>query len=40
LLSQDKTGESRKFYRELEKNFGDMEDCKYLINRAQYLLLS
>jgi anti-anti-sigma regulatory factor len=40
LLSQDKTGEARKYYRELEKKFGDMEDCKFFINRAQYLLLS
>jgi hypothetical protein len=40
LLSRDKTGEARKFYRELERNFEDIEDCKYLINRAQHLLLT
>jgi uncharacterized protein (DUF2225 family) len=39
LLAQDKTGEARKFYRELEKEFNEIEDCKYLINRAQNLLL-
>ncbi|MDR1812684.1 MAG: hypothetical protein LBQ87_07645 [Candidatus Fibromonas sp.] len=40
LLSQDKVGEARKFYRELEKEYKDIEDCRYLINRAQQLLLS
>ncbi|MCL1966917.1 MAG: hypothetical protein FWF67_03455, partial [Fibromonadales bacterium] len=40
LLSQDKTGDARKFYREMEKSFKDIEDCKYLINRAQHLLVS
>jgi pentatricopeptide repeat protein len=40
LLSHDKTGEARKFYRQMEKEFNDIEDCKYLINRAQHLLLS
>jgi len=40
LLSQDKVGEARKFYRELEKDFKDIEDCKYLITRAQQLLLN
>jgi len=39
LLSQDKTGEARKFYREMEKEFKDIEDCAYLIGRAQSLLL-
>ena len=40
LLSQDKSGEARKFYRELEKEYGDIEDCKYLVNRAQHLMLN
>ena len=40
LVSQDKIGEARKYYRELEMHFKDIEDCKYLINRAQHLLLS
>jgi hypothetical protein len=40
LISKDKSGEARKFYRELEKGYKDIEDCKYLINRAQQLLLS
>jgi len=40
LLSQDKIGEARKFYRELEKEYKDIEDCKYLINRAQNLMLN
>jgi hypothetical protein len=40
LVSQEKPGEARKFYRELEKEYKDIEDCKYLINRAQQLLLS
>ena len=40
LLSQDKTGEARKFYRELEKEYKDIEDCKYLISRAQNLMLN
>jgi len=40
LLTQDKTSEARKCYRELEKKFGSMEDCNYLINRAQHLLLT
>jgi hypothetical protein len=40
LLSQDKIGEARKFYRTMEKDFNSIEDCKYLINRAQSLLLS
>jgi anti-anti-sigma regulatory factor len=40
LLSQDKSGEARKFYRELEKEFRNIEDCKYLISRAQHLLVS
>ena len=40
LLSQDKTSDARKFYREMEKEFKNIEDCKYLINRAQHLLLS
>jgi len=40
LLSKDKSGEARKFYREMEKEFKDIEDCKYLINRAQNLLLT
>ncbi|MDR2555048.1 MAG: STAS domain-containing protein [Fibromonadaceae bacterium] len=40
LLSQDKTGDARKFYRELEKNFKDIEACEYLILRAQHLLVS
>jgi pentatricopeptide repeat protein len=40
LVSQDKTGESRKLYREMEKEFNDIEDCQFLINRAQQLLLS
>jgi len=39
LVSQDKNGEARKFYRELEKEYKDIEDCKYLIARAQSLLL-
>jgi anti-anti-sigma regulatory factor len=40
LLSQDKVGDARKFYREFEKQFKDVEDCKYLIARAQQLLLN
>lgn len=40
LISHDKVAEARKFYRELENNYKDIEDCKYLINRAQYLLLN
>jgi hypothetical protein len=39
LLSRDKAGDARKFYRELEKNFKEVEGCEYLISRAQYLLL-
>jgi hypothetical protein len=40
LVAQDKIGDARKLYRELEKDYGGMEDCKYLINRAQHLLLN
>jgi anti-anti-sigma regulatory factor len=40
LLSQDKTGEARRFYRELENEYKNIEDCKYLINRAQQLMLN
>ncbi|GHV14287.1 hypothetical protein AGMMS49938_10160 [Fibrobacterales bacterium] len=40
LLSQDKIQDARKFYRELEKSYSDIEDCKYLISRAQHLMLN
>ncbi|MCL2101032.1 MAG: hypothetical protein FWH22_04890, partial [Fibromonadales bacterium] len=40
LLNHDKPQEARKFYRLLEKEYKDIEDCKYLINRAQQLLLN
>jgi len=40
LLAQDKIGEARKFYRDLENEYKDIEGCKYLINRAQQLMLN
>jgi uncharacterized protein (DUF2225 family) len=40
LLSQDKTGEARKYYRELEREYNEIEDCKHLVTRAQSLLLN
>ncbi|MDR0516174.1 MAG: DUF2225 domain-containing protein [Fibromonadaceae bacterium] len=40
LLSKDKVGEARRHYRDLEKRFGAIDGCDFLIKRAEYLLLN